>query len=52
MRSPDWKELLGRAPCGCQERKFIMFEAGKVGMWQALLMALAAGTILYVGVRR
>lgn len=50
MRAPNWND--GRIPCGCAERKFIMFEAGKIGMWQAGLMVLAAASILYVGVRK
>lgn len=52
MRAPDWKDLLGHPPCGCQERKYIMFQAGQLGLWQALLMVAGVAVILYVGVRK
>lgn len=51
MRAPNWTEKIGHPPCGCNDRKFVMFEAGKIGLWQGALMALAAGAILYVAVK-
>lgn len=51
MRAPDWADRIGHVPCGCNDRKFIMNEAGKIGLWQAAMMAVAAGIILYVAVK-
>jgi hypothetical protein len=35
MRLPNLKEN-----CGCDDRKFIMFEAGKLGLKEAAILAL------------
>lgn len=45
MRLPDMKEH-----CGCDDRRFIMFEAGKLGMGEAAIVALAV-TVLIIGWR-
>jgi len=52
MRAPDWASKLGKPPCGCEQRKFIMWEAGNTGLWQALAMAAAAGFVIYIAARK
>lgn len=47
MRLPNLKEH-----CGCENRKFIMFEAGQFGLWHALAMAAAAAGFLYIAARK
>lgn len=37
---------LGDIDCGCGDRKYIMFQAGKMGLTEAAILALAVMSIL------
>ena len=43
MKLPNLKEH-----CGCDDRRFIMFEAGRLGLNEAMILAVAAGVLLIV----
>lgn len=41
MRLPNLKEH-----CGCDDRKFIMFEAGRLGMTEGVIVAAACALLI------
>jgi hypothetical protein len=41
MRLPDLKEY-----CGCDNRQYVMFEAGRLGMTEAIILAAATSILL------
>jgi len=37
---------LGDLDCGCGDRKYIMFQAGKMGLYEGVILAIAAAAVL------
>ena len=42
MRLP----VLGDVDCGCDNRKFIMFEAGRLGLTEAAILVAAVAAVI------
>jgi len=37
---------LGDLDCGCNNRKYIMFQAGKMGLYEGAILAVTAAAVL------